>query len=136
MRKAFALIFLALLLAGCRTKYVSVPEYHTEYRVRTDTVHRVDSFTQHDSVAVWVKADTVYKERWRTKELYKYLYKNSTDTLLKTDSVRVPYPVEKKLSRSQRAFITMGKIAMGALVAVVIAAAVWLAVRLGGKSRE
>lgn len=133
MQRLFRLLLLLcllLLLIGCKTKYVSVPEYRTEYKTRTDTIHRVDSFTQHDSVAVYVKADTVYKERWRTKELYKYLYKTHTDTLLKTDSIRVPYPVEKQLTRSQRSFITIGKIATGALTAVVLAFALWLAIRL------
>lgn len=42
-------------LVSCRTKYVSVPEYHTEYKVRTDSFIKRDSVWVHDSVSVWMK---------------------------------------------------------------------------------
>ena len=50
-------------LVSCRTKYVSVPEYHTEYKVRTDSFIKRDSVWVHDSVSVWMKGDTVFKEK-------------------------------------------------------------------------
>lgn len=85
-------------LMGCRSvKYVSVPEYHTEYKVRTDSFVRRDTAWVHDSVSVWMHGDTVWKEKYKTRYEYKYVYRNVGDTILKTDSVRVPYPVERKL---------------------------------------
>jgi hypothetical protein len=83
----------AVLLAGCTTtKYVPVPEYHT------DTVrivqHQRDSIYLSDSIYVndFVREDTVYKtiERWRTK----YIERISHDTLYQSKVDSIPYPVE------------------------------------------
>ena len=94
---------LLTLLTGCRSvKYVSVPEYHTEYKVRTDSFIKRDSVWVHDSVSVWMKGDTVFKDKVRTEHEDHYIYTNKTDTVLKTDSVRVPFPVEKKLGRGEQ----------------------------------
>ena len=98
-------LFFCLLLSmltGCRTKYVSVPEYHTEYKTRTDSILKRDSVWIHDSVSVWMKNDTVYKDRWHTEWRYHNIDKIRQDTILKKDSVRVPYPVEKRLSKWQQ----------------------------------
>lgn len=91
---------LMTLLTGCRSvRYVSVPEYHTEYKVRTDSFIKRDSVWVHDSVSVWMKGDTVFKEKLKKVYNEHYIYTNKTDTVMKTDSVRVPFPVEKKLGR-------------------------------------
>ena len=88
------------MLTSCRSvKYVPVPEYHTEYKVKTDSFVKRDSVWVKDSVWLWMKGDTVYKERWHTKYKDRYVYRNKTDTVMQTDSVRVPYPVEKELSK-------------------------------------
>lgn len=93
-----AVCALLTCLVGCRTvRYVSVPEYHTEYKVRTDSVLRHDSVWVHDSVAVRLMGDTVWRDRWHTETAYRYLYKTKTDTVVRTDSVRVPLPVERRL---------------------------------------
>lgn len=85
-------------LVGCRSvRYVSVPEYHTEYKARVDSVLRHDSVWVHDSVAVRLMGDTVWRDRWHTETAYKYVYKTKTDTMVKRDSVRVPLPVERRL---------------------------------------
>ena len=78
---------IGVCLVSCRTKYVSVPEYHTEYKVRTDSFIKRDSVWVHDSVSVWMKGDTVFKEK--LKQVYNdhYIYTNKTDTVIKTDSV-------------------------------------------------
>ena len=88
------------MLTSCRSvKYVPVPEYHTEYKTRTDSFVKRDSVWVKDSVWLWMKGDTVYKEHWRTKYKDRYVYRNMADTVMQTDSVRVPYPVERELSR-------------------------------------
>ena len=90
-------ILVALLLVGCKTKERVV----TVEKVRTDTTyitkHQRDSVWLHDSIHVTEKGDTIRIERWHTK----YIEKVTHDTLYqhKTDSVPVPYPVEKLVER-------------------------------------
>lgn len=88
------IVFFAAMCQGCTTtKYVEVE------KVRTDTTyitkHERDSIFMHDSVHVKEKGDTVLIERWHTK----YVEKLRIDTtyISKTDSIPVPYPVEKKV---------------------------------------
>ena len=57
-----------------------------------------------------------YKDRY----LYKYLYLNRIDTVIKTDSVQIPYPVEKALTRWQKAKIELGGWAFGGLICIAL----------------
>ena len=98
MKQNFCLVILvAVLLVGCKTKERVV----TVEKVRTDTTyitkHQRDSVWLHDSIHVTEKGDTIRIERWHTK----YIEKATHDTLYqhKTDSVPVPYPVEKLVER-------------------------------------
>ena len=90
-------ILVALLLVGCKTKEKVV----TVEKVRNDTTyitkHQRDSVWLHDSIHVTEKGDTIRIEKWHTK----YIEKATHDTLYqhKTDSVPVPYPVEKLVER-------------------------------------
>ena len=59
-------ILLCALFSGCTTtKYVTVPEYHTD-TLRQVTV-RHDSVMVHDSIHVSEKGDTIKIERWHTQ---------------------------------------------------------------------
>lgn len=86
-------VAVCFLMGGCKTKYVSVPEYHNVYVEKHDTLIARDSIYQKDSVYMWMQGDTVwkekysvlYKDRWRDKIVYR--------DSIKTDSVRVPVPV-------------------------------------------
>ena len=115
-----ASILFVLMLQGCRTKYVSVPEYHNVYVTKHDTLTKHDSVYQKEFVDRYVKGDTVFltkiKVDYRYKNIYKTLYRDS----IKTDSVRVPYPVEKKLSRWQGLKMEVGGWAIGVLSVVVL----------------
>ena len=98
MKQNFCLVILvALLMAGCKTKERVV----TVEKVRNDTTyitkHQRDSVWLHDSIHVTEKGDTIRIEKWHTK----YIEKATHDTLYqhKTDSVPVPYPVEKLVER-------------------------------------
>lgn len=117
-----ASILFVLMLQGCKTKYVSVPEYHNVYVTKHDTLTKHDSIYQKEFVDRYVKGDTVFltktKVDYRYKNLYKTLYRDS----IKTDSVRVPYPVEKKLSRWQGVKMEVGGWAIGVLSVVVLGA--------------
>ena len=117
-----ASILFVLMLQGCRTKYVSVPEYHNVYVNKHDTLTKHDSVYQKEFVDRYVKGDTVFltktKVDYRYKNIYKTLYRDS----IKTDSIRVPYPVEKKLSRWQGLKMEVGGWAIGVLSVVVFGA--------------
>ena len=111
------LLPLAICLASCRSvRYVPAETVKTEYRTR-DSV-RFDSVYERDSIFLFVKGDTVYKEKYRYK--YRYLTINMTDTVMITDSVRVPFPVEKRLTRWQRVKIELGGWAVGVIAILSI----------------
>ncbi len=91
-------VLLCALFSGCTTtKYVTVPEVHTDTVWQNHT--KLDSIYVHDSIMVsqWQQGDTVYltRDRWHTQ----YVTRERTDTVYKsrTDSVSVPYPVEVKV---------------------------------------
>lgn len=111
------LLTLAICLTSCRSiKYVPVESVKTEYKTR-DSI-RFDSIYEHDSIFLFVKGDTVYKEKYRYK--YRYLTINKTDTVMLTDSVQIPYPVEKQLTRWQQMKIELGGWAVGVIVILSI----------------
>ena len=95
---------LAICFVSCRTQYIPVESVRTEYKTRDST--RYDSIYQRDSIYTLIKGDTVYLYTY--KYLYRYLTTNRTDTILKNDSIRVPYPVEKKLNRWQSIKMELG----------------------------
>lgn len=110
MKHLVLLIAMSLpLLSGCRTKYVSVPEYHTEYVSRTDSFLKTDSVYMKDSVFIVQRDDTVFCNKVVYKERYHNIYKVKTDSIFKTDSVSVPYPVVRELSKSEQRLISIGK---------------------------
>ena len=114
MRTFFYTIFLmsGICFTSCRSiKYVPVETVRIEYKTR-------DSIYQRDSVFLFVKGDTVYKEKY--KYLYRYLTINNTDTVIKTDSIQIPYPVEKELSRWQKIKLELGGWAFGTALALLL----------------
>lgn len=115
-----AVCFVLTLMFGCKTKYVSVPEYHTEYKTRIDSVSKRDSVWIHDSISVWMKNDTVYKDRWHTEWRYHNTDKMRQDTILKVDSVRIPYPVEKVVYKKDKNVRILWLFSVLVVVAVMI----------------
>ena len=87
-----ALLICALFGSCTTTKYVPVPEYHTDTMCIVQ--HQRDSIYLSDSIYIsdFVRSDTVYKtiERWRTK----YIERLSHDTLYQSKVDSIPYPVE------------------------------------------
>ena len=120
-----ALAMMLMMLSACSPKTVYVP---TE-AIRTDTLYRtdlrVDSVIFRDSVAVIQRGDTVYltkyRDRFRYRERIDTLYQSVTDSV----EVRVPHPVEQKLSSWERTKMELGGWAFGALIVAVVAV-VWL----------
>jgi len=111
------LLVSAMCFTGCRTtQYVPVETIKTEYKTR-DSI-RIDSVYRRDSIYVIDRGDTVYT--YKDRYLYKYLYLNRIDTVIKTDSIQIPYPVEKALTRWQKAKIELGGWAFGVLIMLAI----------------
>jgi uncharacterized membrane protein len=120
MKWNIAIMVLAgLALGSCKTKYVSVPEIHTEYITRVDTTVRMDSVYQRDSVYVERKGDTLYVNKTLYRDRYHNIYKVKKDTVVKRDSVNVAYHVEKEMSRSERLFVAMGKFFAALVIALL-----------------
>ena len=111
---AILIIFLA---TGCKTKTVLVPVKETkiEYRDRL----RVDSIYNRDTVQIYGRNDTVFKDviRWRER------FRVDTVSVVRIDSI--PYPVEviqevNRLTKWQRWRLTILNI-IGGLIAVYVA---------------
>ena len=117
MMRIFCLLSVCLMIVSCRSvKYVPVETVKTD-SVYVNKVQR-DSIRLQDSIFVFVKGDTVRIEK------YKYLYRDRVvvDTVYKVqcDTIRVPYPVEKPLTRWQRWKLDLGGFAMAAIVITVL----------------
>lgn len=125
-----------LMLQGCRTKYVSVPEYHKEYINRTDSFFHTDTIKEKEWMTIKeVDSAQLAKlgvqlrniknayliERNRNRERNNTTLKAKTDTVIKTDSIRVPYPVERKLNKWESLKMEIGGWAIGGISAVLIA---------------
>ena len=105
------------MMAGCKqVQYVPVET------VRLDSIYLThilrDSIVRYDSVYVRDKGDTLYVERW------KYLYRDKVrvDTMVsvRVDTLAVPYPVEKKLTRWEQFRLDVGGYALFAVVIVIL----------------
>ncbi len=117
---------LAVMCLGCKSvQYVPVET------VRTDTCYvnkiRTDSVYVRDSVVVERGGDTIKVTAWRWRE--RYVVQRDTIYRSKMDSIAVPYPVERKLSRWEKTKQDIGGIAIGAFIAVVSAVVIWLAIK-------
>lgn len=125
--KPLYLLLLLLVLTGCRTI-----EYYPLETVRIDTVYvnqqRVDSVMVRDSVHIYQKGDTVTE--FRLKYIYKY--KDRTDTLYlsKTDTLSVPYPVEKQLTKWQQVKVNYGGWAIGIVFVFILIVVGWMVYKL------
>ena len=113
----FIILLTSAIWSGCRTI-----EYYPLETVRIDTVYvnkqRVDSVMVRDSVHIIEKGDTVTE--FRLKYIYKY--KDRTDTLYlsRVDTVSVPYPVEKELTKWQSVKVDYGGWAIGLVFVFIL----------------
>ena len=89
-------VFMMIALFSCKTQYVPVETVRTEYKVRVDTFLQKDSVHVKDSVFIHSIGDTVWYEKWHTKYIDRWKEVIKCDTLVKTDSIQVPYPVPQK----------------------------------------
>lgn len=114
------------LLTGCKTvKYIPVET------VRTDTAYitkqQRDSVVIRDSIYVheYQRGDTIYHDRIQYRDRWRDRWRTDTIYRSRTDSIAVPYPVEKPLTRWQRFCLDYGKMTTGATIALVLLLAIW-----------
>ena len=120
MIRSVFLSMAVLLSAGCaRVQYVPVDS------VRTDSVlvyrNVASAVTIRDSICIDKTRDTVRVAQYK----YVGVRLERTDTLYvsRADTVRIPYPVEKRLTKWQSVKADYGGWAMGILFALVLIAA-------------
>ena len=106
-------VLVAILCYCCRTtQYVPVET------VRYDTTYvnklKVDSI--YDKEFVYVNGDTIFQYKY----LYKYKMLRDTVYMSKVDSIQVPYPVERKLTRWEQFKINIGGYAVFAIVVTIL----------------
>ena len=111
------LILLLLVLTGCKSiQYVPVETTRTDSVYISKIVR--DSTIVRDSIFVRAAHDTIYEYR------YKYIYKNNivrdTVSVERTDTIRIPYPVEKKLSRWQQIKLDISNVLITAVCFVLL----------------
>ena len=109
------------MLTGCKSvQYVPVEN------VRTDSVYidrfQRDSIYQRDSVFVnrWTAGDTVYQDKVVWKYVYRDKVKYDTVAILRSDTVRVPYPVERRLTTWEQVRLNVGGWAIGAVIIFIL----------------
>ena len=129
-----AAIITIAFLAGCKTKYVTVPEYHETYVSRTDTVWKSDS-VKDVQISIIQEVDSAYLHKIgiinppekayliqnsQNKEVSKSLIEHTTDTILKVDSVPKIIIKEKELSKWQHLKMDAGVAAMCIAAALLL----------------
>lgn len=120
MKKILILLLVIITcVVSCKTKYVSVPEYCTKYILKADTFAKLDSILVMDSIFVYHNGDTVYINKFAYRDRYHNIYKVRFDTIIKRDSI--PVPVERTLTKSEQRLMTLGRLFVAFLFAVVAA---------------
>lgn len=109
------------ILTGCKSvQFVPVET------VKTDSVY-VDRY-QHDSIYLrdsvyvnrWTDGDTVYQDKIVYKYVYRDKVKYDTVSVLRSDTVRVPYPVERRLTKWEQVRLNVGGWAIGAVIIFIL----------------
>ena len=123
---AFLFLLAAVLILGSctTTRYVTVPEYHTDTLIVTK--QQRDSVWLHDSIytSEKQKGDTIFVEvrKWSTK--YREKIVHDTTYISKVDTIAKPYPVpeyiERKLTWWQRLRIHLGNIMLAVIAGAIL----------------
>lgn len=146
MRQLLTLCILLAVAAGCtRTLYVPMPSVSVERNDHSSGITDIEKERSRESTREKVTANTKVTvnesgDTLRTDTQIIYIRDRETErenerlraivdslTAIKVDSVPVPYPVERELSRWERTKVDFGGYAMGLLGAVIAVAVIWLA---------
>lgn len=122
---AVAMLFLSMFCRCTTTKYVPVTEFRDRVVVKTDSLLKADSVYVHDSVSVYIRGDTVFKDKYQLRYKDRYIIRNKSDTLIVRDSIPYKVEIEKQLSKADKA-LNIGKIASVCLFIGVLAFVGWI----------
>lgn len=105
------------VLCGCTTtKYVPVETVRTERVTVHDSIYL--SIEKHDSTVIERQGDTVTIGRWHT--VYRDRWRDRWRDSIRVDSIQVPYPVERKLTKWERLKIDWGGYMIGIILVFFI----------------
>ena len=123
MVSGLLIAILAGLVLGCKPYRVAQRE--TVIKDSLYIVQRmIDRVLIRDSVYERHVHDTVYK--YKERETVRYLSLRDTLYIEKRDSVSVPYPVERQLTKWEAARMRLGDISLIAFIAGLLYVVVWL----------
>lgn len=148
-------VVVILMLCGCKSvQYVPVETIRKEVVHKTDTIYKKDSVKSEketiiregrpeDSIMLkklGIKLQDnerllvlLQKELSEAKsESSEIHYKDS----IRTDSIQVPYPVEKKLTKWQSFCIDYGKVMLGATIGLIILLSIFIIIWLRKKQMK
>ena len=115
------------ILTGCKSvQYVPVETVKTD-SVYIDRFQR-DSIYQRDNVFVnrWTAGDTVYQDKVVWKYVYRDKVKYDTVAILRSDTVRMPYPVERRLTKWEQVRLNVGGWVIALVVITILVVVGWV----------
>ena len=127
---SISMLILSMFCRCTTTKYVPITEYKDRVVVKTDSLLKTDSVYVHDSVSVYIRGDTVFKYKYHIQYKDRYIVRNKSDTLIVRDSIQYKVEVSKQLSKTDRAFLKIGKIASVCLFIGILAFLGWIYLKL------
>ena len=106
MKKPWLFILITIVFISCKTHThidktvidsteIAVPITNTKIEYRDRFLH--DSIYVHDSIFTLIKGDTVYI--YKNKETNRLV--NKTDTIIKTDTIKVPVEITKTVTKAE-----------------------------------
>ena len=118
-RILFAIAALGVFWSCAPTRYIDRPYEVKSVEYRNKEIR--DSIYMRDSIYLAIKGDTVLLEKWHTK----YVEKLRVDTLVKCDSVPMPYEVVKETVRNelglwQKIIQAIGYLSLGLIAGFII----------------
>jgi hypothetical protein len=126
MKKTVFLLLLFFVMSSCRTKYVPVETVRTEYKDRFITNADTFKLVEHDSIYIDRSKDTVLIEKWKVRYLDRIKERVDSVLIEKVDSVQVPYPVEAKLTKWQKAKMNIGSFSIFIYICAAAYVIAWL----------
>lgn len=123
-----ALMALAMFSCKGSERIVEVPVTKIEYKDRVK--EKVDSVYIHDSTYMYVGGDTIYVYQYRN--VYRDKIYRDTVSVVRVDSIAVPYPIERELTFWEKAQMNISKIffiVFGFVALFWLAKIVWYRIR-------
>ena len=131
--RTLVIIVVCLLLQACKSvQYVPVETVKTEYIDRVKQVH--DTMHTIEKETTYINGDTVLITKYIDR--VKVLHQTDTCIIEKTDTVQVPYPVERRLSKWEQVKNSLGGITLMLTITAIIGTliyAIFLIKRKTGK---